>query len=392
MRSDVVRLNKSNVQKIETPSTGKSYHYDDQLEGFCICATSAGSRIWTLYRRIQGRPVRMSLGKFPEVSPEDARRKAIEALGRIAGGDDPRRKRSTEMTFQELWDRFMEEHSKIRKKTWKEDLKAFRLYLYPLAKLRLSEVTRSRVRELHTDLREIPFSANRALALISKVFEFADEIEVWEGKNPAKKIRKYPEKARARFLQQHELGRFFDALRREPPQFRDLFMLCILTGSRKSKLLEMRGEQIDEANRTWSIPDTKNGEDIVVHLPALAIDILRARPRTGWVFPSHGASGHLVEPKASWTRIREASGLKDLRIHDLRRTLGSWQAMQGSGLPIIGKSLGHKSTKSTEVYARLSMDPIRDSVDRAVSAIFREDPPPPEPLGGESQKSDEKSG
>jgi integrase len=56
-------------------------------------------------------------------------------------------------------------------------------------------------------------------------------------------------------------------------------------------------------------------------------------------------------------------------MHDLRRTLGSWQALGGSSLQIIGKSLGHKSMQSTEIYARLTTDPVRESVEKATQAM-----------------------
>lgn len=90
-----------------------------------------------------------------------------------------------------------------------------------------------------------------------------------------------------------------------------------------------------------------------------------------WVFEGSGATGHLVEPKSGWKRILERAGIKDLRIHDLRRTLGSWQAITGANSFMIGQSLGHKSSQSTAVYARLNIDPVRDSVEKATQAILK---------------------
>lgn len=66
----------------------------------------------------------------------------------------------------------------------------------------------------------------------------------------------------------------------------------------------------------------------------------------------------------------EGLRIEDLRIHDLRRTLGSWQARTGASLTIIGKSLNHKSIQSTAVYARLDTDPVRQSVNTATAAIM----------------------
>lgn len=81
-------------------------------------------------------------------------------------------------------------------------------------------------------------------------------------------------------------------------------------------------------------------------------------------------NGHIVEPKKAWKRVLERAGIDDLRIHDLRRTLGSWQAKTGASLTIVGKSLNHKSPSTTAIYARLDLDPVRESVDRATGAIL----------------------
>jgi hypothetical protein len=89
-----------------------------------------------------------------------------------------------------------------------------------------------------------------------------------------------------------------------------------------------------------------------------------------YVFPSWGAAGHITEPKAAWKRIIDRAGIKDLRLHDLRRTLGSWQAATGASLSIIGRSLGHKNVATTAVYARLDLDPVRASVNTAADAIM----------------------
>ena len=85
------------------------------------------------------------------------------------------------------------------------------------------------------------------------------------------------------------------------------------------------------------------------------------------MFPSKSSkSGHFQEPRKGWQRILKRSGLKDLRIHDLRRTCGSWLALNGASQYIIAKQLGHKSPQSTAIYARLSLDPVRESLEQAV--------------------------
>jgi integrase len=136
----------------------------------------------------------------------------------------------------------------------------------------------------------------------------------------------------------------------------------------------MRWADIDLEEAVWRIAKTKNGEAMTVPLTPEAVLILKERKQQKivnavWVFPGSGETGHLVEPKRAWANLVETAGLTGLRIHDLRRTLGSWQARQGSSLTIIGKSLGHKSQTATAIYSRLDLDPVRESVESATAAI-----------------------
>lgn len=89
------------------------------------------------------------------------------------------------------------------------------------------------------------------------------------------------------------------------------------------------------------------------------------------LFPGEGEAGHFHDPKKAWARILKRAGIEDLRIHDLRRTLGSWQTALGASGFIVGKSLGHKSMQATAVYARLNLDPVRNSVNAAADAMFK---------------------
>ena len=137
----------------------------------------------------------------------------------------------------------------------------------------------------------------------------------------------------------------------------------------------MRWEELNLARATWIIPaeKSKSGEAVHVALTPPVLRILKERKLNSiseWIFPGTGRSGHLVEPKSAWKRILKRAGLTDLRLHDLRRTLGSWQAATGASLPIIGKSLGHKSLQATQIYARLNLDPVRDAVNTATNAML----------------------
>jgi integrase len=195
-------------------------------------------------------------------------------------------------------------------------------------------------------------------------------------------IKKFKEKARDRFIQPDELPRFFKALEEEESHIsRDYIYISLYTGARKGNVLAMRWEEISFTTKEWRIPKTKNGDSLTIHLPELAIEVLEKRKTENekldlqdfqkqWIFPSlTSKSGHLEEPKKAWKRVLERAEIKDLRLHDIRRTLGSYQAISGASLQIIGKSLGHKSSQATEIYARMNLDPVRQSVDKALSLM-----------------------
>lgn len=153
----------------------------------------------------------------------------------------------------------------------------------------------------------------------------------------------------------------------------DYILLSLFTGARRSNVLGMRWDQVDLAGRTWRIPRTKAGRSQVIPLEDAEIAILeRRRSDAGgsvFVFPSESASGHRTSVYIGWSCILAKAGIKDLRIRDLRRSLGSWMADTGASLPMIGHALDHSSPRSTMIYARLSLDPMREAKRRAIGVL-----------------------
>ncbi|MBF0339439.1 MAG: tyrosine-type recombinase/integrase [Magnetococcales bacterium] len=353
--------------------------HDQHTPGLQMRVSPSGVKTWSWYRRVRGGgPERITLGRWPRMSVEDARRHAGQLNALVTQGESPSEERQAidaEMTFADLFDLYLERWARVRKKSWRDDESKFRLHLVPLHGKRLSSITRRDVADLHARIgKEHPSFANRLLALLSKLFNFGLESGILEMANPAKGIRYYREISRDRFLSGEELRRFFSALREEPPRVHLFFMICLLTGARKRNILSMRWEDLDFDRRVWKIQLTKNGLPITIPLVPQAVEELvglRGQNPGEWVFPSaRSKSGHLVDPLAAWQRILTRAGITDAHIHDLRRTMGSWQAMTGASLPVIGKSLGHQSQQTTAIYARLDLDPVREAMERAVDRMM----------------------
>lgn len=375
-----INFTKAAIEGLTLPEHGKRTDYQDtKTTGLQLRVTSTGTKTFSVLRRINGILERITIGRYPDLTVEQARRRAAEINSDVAHGLNPgevKRGRKAELTFGELFAEYLERHSKPNKKTWTEDQSKYINYLAkPLGNKKLSAIDRASIATIHSSVTKAghAITANRVKALVSSVFGWAISAGLWET-NPAMGIKLNKEQSRDRFIQGDELPRFFRALADEQNDtMRDYFLLSLLTGARRSNVLAMQWADVNLDRAEWRIKETKNGTPQVVALSPEAVEVLQNRKSpepSQFVFPGIGKAGHLAEPKKGWRRILERAGIADLRIHDLRRTLGSWQAKTGASMAIIGKSLNHKNPNTTAIYARLDLDPVRNSVNTATSAML----------------------
>ena len=426
MTTQKINFTKKTIQDLPDAASGKRDQYQDtRTKALRLEVTDNGKKTYKVYRKMGGRPIRYTIGDTEDWSIENARAKAEEVSALISKGVNPnieKRRIKEEITFGEMFADYMERYSKKHKRSWQYDEREVNKFLPHWFTRKLSSIHRDEVLRLHDKIASENglYQANRLLERIRAIYNKAIEWG-WQGSNPAQRIKKFKEKSRERFLKPSELPFFFEALNEEENETAcDYILMSLYTGARKSNVLSMRWTEIDFQQSEWRIPETKNGEPLTIALSKEAVDILKRRQKKTnqrWVFPSEKTEEHLADPKKPWKRIlinatikfwnahehiapliSEAikqtknvkydhslyteietlakkkkvelpTGLMDIRIHDLRRTLGSFQAAAGANQYIIGKSLGHKSQQATAVYARLDLDPVRESVQLASSAI-----------------------
>lgn len=366
------------LNKLTPPAKGRAYYRDNKEAGLALYLTANGVITFFVRKRVQGKDERIVLGRFPEISIENARKLCLKARAEVATGKDPaaeRRRLRAEITFGEMFTEFLERHAKRFKKTWKRNEQDVTRLFSGFFGRKASQISRREWQAAHerVGIENGQYQANKVLRCVCTAYNKAIEWG-WEGTNPTQGIRKFKEKSRDRFLRREEFPRFFESLMQdENPAVRDYILLSLLTGARRANVLAMRWEDISLADGEWRIPETKNGEAHTVPILGMAADIVQQRRLTStspFVFPGTGATGHLVEPKKAWKRILTRAGITDLRLHDLRRTLGSWMAANGATTAIIGKTLAHKSVQATKIYERLDLDPVRLSMASAHNAIF----------------------
>ena len=380
------RLTKSFVEAIE-PVVRDRYAWDADARGFGVKVTPAGARIYVLKYRFNGAQRWMTLGRHGEVTVGEARQEAIRLRGAVARGLDPAAERDATAKSPNvvtLATRYMAEHAEPHKKprSVEEDRRNLRLHVLPaLGAMRVVAVTRQDLLRLHHAMRGTPVTANRVLALCSTMFRLAEE---WglrlEGSNPARRIKKFREVARTRFLSREELHRLGAALSEaergngEHPAAIAIIRLLLLTGARLSEIAALQWDYVDFENGALRLPDSKTGAK-VIRLAAPALDLLAGLPRFEgpFVFPTarqgRGGPGHFVGVNHVWLRIRGKAGLDNVRLHDLRHTFASWSVMGGTTLHITGALLGHSQPATTARYAHLADDPVSSAAERVVAAI-----------------------
>jgi integrase len=373
-------FSEARLRNLEIPAKGKRIVYrDERSPGLILIQTDTGTKTFYTYAwmKTKNAPERIIIGRFPDISIISARKLNAENRNQMARGINPNEVRRAQRAEVSLGDHFnwcLESVFKQHNKSWREYQAIYDRYLSKWSKRRLSEISSAEVQAHHAKLgRENGmYSANRMLQLLSSLFSKA-VLRGFDKPNPCKGIRKFKETSRERYLEADEMQRFLKAVyEEENATVRDFVLIALLTGARRSNVLAMRWEEVNFERAEWYIPMTKNGQGQKVALSGEALRVLQGRKENGsqFVFPSESKDGYLSDPKKGWTRILDRAEIQNLRIHDLRRTLGSWQAATGASYPVIGKSLGHKSPSSTLVYARIDLDPVRSAVEKATDAML----------------------
>jgi len=384
-------------------------YFDTELRGFGVRYSAAGAASWIVEYRpgAGGRNVakrRVVIGHPDTLSPEKAREAAKALLARIELGADPAAERQAARraeTVSELFDAYMKEHVRAKKKASTADNydSIFDVHLKPaLGKRAANSIAKKDVSRLHRKIGEDqPARANRVLSLVSSMWGWAISNDVLpEGyPNPARGIKMFDETPRERYLSIAESAALGDALilaetsgipwapdpekksKHAPKEENRLvafdqwavaaIRLLIFTGCRMREILNLRWSEVDLERGFLFLPDSKTGKKTVT-LNAPAREILANLERAGiYVIASESAGRDDEKPRSDlnrpWRRICAHAGLKDFRLHDLRHSFASIGAGGGHGLPVIGRLLGHKNVITTQRYAHLADDPLRRAAD-----------------------------
>jgi len=405
--------------KYKGTNNSRDVRWDDLLPGFGVRIYPSGKKAFVLSYRASGRKRMFTIGRYGTYTLKQAQDEAREYLRNIAKNNDPLDERQSKVkgaTVKDLCKEYIDRYAKPRKKSWTDDQGRINNHILPAwGSRKAASIKRVDMAAMHNKLGKSghPYGANRTLRLVGKIFRLAKQ---WgyapdDHRNPSKDIELYKEHKRDRWVTEKELPKLIEAINHEDNVYaRNALWLYLLTGLRKSELLQAKWEHLDWDRQELTIPDTKAGR--VHHLPLseAALSILRDIPRlknNPYILPGHKKGAHLVNIYKPWMRVKSHAtvllwqdtedenlsallnqlrdeldsnptlkevqkiasfelpvGMMDVRLHDLRRTVGSWMAQAGNSLHLIGRGLNHSNPSTTAIYARFGEDQVRNALEQ----------------------------
>ena len=356
---------------------GKSQciYWDQLLPSFGLRKYPNGRGSYVCTYRVQQRKRLVDLGRSDGMTLEQARRKARAYFGAAADGKDPRSELDemrASATVKTLATVYIERHAKLKKKTWKTDEAVLKQLVLPRYGAHLAAaITRADIAGIHAEYGKAhPYGANRLVGIVRKMYNVGRQLGIVpeEMRNPGTEIPQFPERKRRRYVTPAEMPSLAAAIDEDPNEYAGhAFWLLLLTGIRRNEVLGAKWADIDWDNRTLFIGKTKNGEPVLTPLSRAAIARLKAIPQlpdNPYVICGAIPGQPLAYLDAMWRRIRAETGFHDLRIHDLRRTVGSWLVRDGASLHLVGAVLNHKDQKTTAGYAYFQTEDRQKVLDR----------------------------
>jgi integrase len=371
-----MKLTKTAIDRLVYSKEGNQRHviWDDELAGFGVRVYPSGKKSFVLFYRVKGRQHIKVIGQYGTLTLDQASGRAKKLFAVILDDRDPmseQEKAKKTLSFKDFCPIYMERHAKKHKKSWFEDQRRINQRFIPIfGAMRLDSITRSDIAKFHGAVgKKHLYSANRMLELLSKMFQLAI---LWgylpdNHVNPAKGIQAFKEEKRDRWVKPTELPALAKAINNEKNLYgKNALWLYLLLGVRRDELLRAKWEDVDWERKELRIPETKAGRVHYVPLSNPALILLENLPKqkgNPYVLPGNKPGHHLVNIEKIWRRVRKAAGVEDVRLHDLRRTLGSWLAQSGNSLHLIGRVLNHSSQSTTAIYARFAQDNVREALE-----------------------------
>lgn len=355
----------------------KTDWYDEAITGFVFeCRHSGGRTYYLRYSDPHGRLRQRKIGRWEDLPFAKAKAMAQRLRAEVVMGGDPAAEK-VRLKATPLYAELAAQHladARIHQRRPENTERILRTHvLQRWGKVPVSNINRQAVSQWLAEKRAgglAPATVEKIRVVLGRSFELGASWNVpgCDRPNPARGMPRIPlNNARERFLSASEAARLREAASlSKNTQLRSIVDLLLLTGARVGELLQARLEHVDLERRLWLIPMSKTGKARHVPLSTAAVDVIAALPRWDgcpWLIPNPRTRKPFTDLKHPWQTARDAAGLPDLRIHDLRHSAASFMVNSGVDLFAVGKVLGHASVQSTQRYSHLANDTLLAAVE-----------------------------
>ena len=362
------------------PGKRKTDFYAESAVGFGLESRASGSKSYfQRYFDQHGRQRQVTIGAYGEITFEQAKRAAQKIRSEAVLGGDPAGKKDIGKAIP-LYRKLAEQHlthAASYQRSYDTTRRIIQNHVLPRwGKLRLDEIKQQDVTAWLTEKRQsglAPATVEKIRIMFSRSFELARQWEIFD-RNPVKYVPRVKfNNARERYLTSEEAERLRLACECSAnPQLKYIVGLLLLTGARKSELLNAKWSDIDIENRTWTLLMSKNGRGHHRPLSSAAMSIINQLPRfpnCPWLIPNPQTLLPFTDIKRSFMQARKLAGLDDVHIHSLRHSYAAALASSGLSLQIIGKLLNHASVQSSARYAHLANDTLMAAAEAGAAKL-----------------------
>jgi len=384
--AETVKLTKVVLDKIAAPEKGKrTYILDTKVNGLGLSVTDKGTKSFYVVRRIGGNTKRVTLGRYPDMTIDQARNHAAKTLSVIADGIDPidqkREQRAAKITLRDAFEDYLKSRKNLKVGTIYDYKKTIQQTFDDWLDKPLASITKDKVRARHDKRsKESKARADNAFRVLRAVFNFAEEVyEDSKGNslfsnNPVtvlSKTKAWNNVGRKNtYITKDDLPKWFNSVMDMGGEsdlgnasvIKVYLLFILFTGARREETARLLWSDVDLDAGIFTLRDTKNGTDITLPMSSFLRDLMsdhKKSVKSKFVFAGADEKKHIVSPSKQLARVTQDSGVS-FTLHDLRRTF----LTIANGLDISSYTLkrlvNHKTGEKTDVTAGyIILDPER---------------------------------
>jgi len=401
-KKNIINFTKKNLDNLPIPDIGsRPYYHDAVVAGLCVRVTSNGIKSFAIQKRINKKPVIVTLGRYPEMTLQIARIQAVKALNTISEGINPNRHEEELLLKKITLNQVFSDYIRSRGTNLKSNTKygyvsAFNNYLGDWGDLPILEISRKMIEKKHRAITEqSPTRANTVMRHLRAYFNYAMG-EYIDSKdmpivlhNPTKVLSHVKawnrEKRKQTVIKTYDLKAWYEAVM-ELPQHelnnkqpntaevcRDLFLFILFTGLRRREASTLMWSNIDFKDHSLTIKDTKNHEPHSLPLTPFLLEVLeRRKSDSPYIFQGTTPDKPLNDPKKQLDKVRKISGVY-FNLHDLRRTFITIAESLDINTYALKRLLNHKDQRDvTGGYIITDMERLRQPMNQITDYILEQ--------------------